>query len=95
MNNVFEDIYNIICSRKIQPKEDSYVSNLFSKGKDKILEKIVEEAGEVIIAAKNDNTARIIEEIADLWFHTLILLSYHDITPEDIYKELIRRKKPE
>src|SRR4030065_173379 len=58
---------------------------------DKILKKIGEEASEVVIGSKNDKKEEIIYEIADLWFHSLVLLGYHDITPEDIYKELQKR----
>ena len=72
-------------------REGSYVSSLFKKGRDKILKKIGEEASEVVIGSKNDKKEEIIYEIADLWFHSLVLLGYHDITPEDIYKELEKR----
>ncbi|NIT14335.1 MAG: phosphoribosyl-ATP diphosphatase, partial [Candidatus Dadabacteria bacterium] len=61
------------------------------KGIDKIIKKIGEEAGEVIIGAKNKDREEIIYEVSDLWFHSLVAMSYFDIKPQDIYKELGRR----
>ena len=89
--NVIDKIYEVILDRKRNLREGSYVSSLFKNGKDKILKKIGEEASEVVIGSKNDKKEEIIYEIADLWFHTLVLLGYHDISPEDIYKELQKR----
>ena len=86
-----EDVYSVIEDRKRNPKDGSYVSGLFEKGLDKILKKVGEEAGETIIASKNGDKKEIIYETADLWFHSLIALSYSGITPEDIYEELGRR----
>ena len=88
---VIDKIYEVILDRKRNLREGSYVSSLFKKGRDKILKKIGEEASEVVIGSKNDKKEEIIYEIADLWFHSLVLLGYHDITPEEIYKELQKR----
>lgn len=88
---IFDRIYRVILDRKAHPKEDSYVSSLLKMGKDRILKKIGEEAGELIIGSKNDQKAEIISEMADLWFHTLVLLGYHRITPQEIYQELDKR----
>lgn len=88
-----EKLLNLIEDRKINPPEKSYVAYLFEKGQDKILKKIGEEAGEVIIASKNNDPGEIIYEMADLYFHSLVLLSYHNLTPTDIYKELEKRRK--
>lgn len=85
------EVYKVVEDRKRNPREGSYVSGLFQKGTDKILKKIGEEAGETIIAAKNNNRDEIIYEMADLWFHSLIALAQFGITPEDIYNELGRR----
>ena len=89
--NVIDKIYEVILDRKRNLRESSYVSSLFKSGRDKILKKIGEEASEVVIGSKNDKKEEIIYEIADLWFHSLVLLGYHDITPEEIYKELQKR----
>ena len=88
-----EELYQIIEERKRGGSKNSYVYSLFQKGKDRIVRKVGEEATEVIIAAKNRRKKEIIEETADLWFHTLIMLSALDIKPQDIFDEFERRKK--
>ncbi|MBI5748458.1 MAG: bifunctional phosphoribosyl-AMP cyclohydrolase/phosphoribosyl-ATP diphosphatase HisIE [Nitrospinae bacterium] len=88
---VIDRVYEVIHDRKRNLREGSYVSSLFKSGRDKILKKIGEEASEVVIGSKNDKKEEIIYEVADLWFHTLVLLGYHDISPEEIYKELQKR----
>jgi phosphoribosyl-ATP pyrophosphohydrolase len=87
------DLYKIIQDRKRKMSKDSYVASLFRLGEDLIIQKIGEEATEVIIAAKNKNKKRIISEVADLLFHLLILLVSSDITLSDIEKELESRNK--
>ena len=67
------------------------MAGLFEKGLDKILKKIGEEAGETVIGAKNGDKKEVVYETADLWFHSLIVLSYFDLKPTDIYGELGRR----
>lgn len=86
-------LLEIIKDRKLEMPKDSYVVSLFRLGKDRIIQKIGEEATEVIIAAKNKNKKRIISEVADLLFHLLILLASFDITLSDIEKELESRNK--
>jgi phosphoribosyl-ATP pyrophosphohydrolase/phosphoribosyl-AMP cyclohydrolase len=90
-SKTLDEVYEVILDRKLNPKDGSYVSGLFEKGLDKILKKIGEEAGETIIGAKNGDKKEIIYETADLWFHSMIVLSYFGITPNDIYDELGRR----
>ena len=85
------NVFNVIEDRKVNPKEDSYVNSLLDGSIDRILKKIGEEAGETIIAAKNNTQKEFIYEITDLWFHSLVLLSKLDLGPEDIDKELKRR----
>jgi phosphoribosyl-ATP pyrophosphohydrolase len=72
--------------------EKSYVARLFSKGGDAILKKIGEEATEVVMAAKDGDRARIVGEVADLWFHTLIALASFGIQPAEVLAELERRE---
>ncbi len=86
-----DEIYQIIEDRKRNPREGSYVSGLFKNGLDRILKKVGEEAGETIIAAKNEKRREVIYELADLWFHSIVMLAYFGIIPEDIYKELGKR----
>ncbi len=70
----------------------SYVARLLSKGTDAILKKIGEEATEVVMAAKDGERDRIVAEVADLWFHTLIALAAFDLSPADVLAELRRRE---
>jgi phosphoribosyl-ATP pyrophosphohydrolase len=77
--------------KKADPKS-SYVAQLFAKGNDAILKKIGEEAAETLLAAKDGDKLRIVRETADLWFHTLVMLSYHGLGPDDVLAELHRRE---
>jgi len=86
-----EELYKIIENRKKNMPDNSYVASLFKKGNDRIIQKVGEEAIEVVIAAKNENKERIISEVADLLFHILILLSANNIKPQEILKELKAR----
>ena len=86
-------LLEIIKDRKLKMPKDSYVASLFGLGEDQIIQKVGEEAIEVVIAAKNKNKQRIISEVADLLFHLLILLAAFDITLSDIEKELENRNK--
>ncbi len=88
---ILDRIYDVILDRKRSPKPKSYVSWLLKSGRDKILKKIGEESGELIIGSKNNRSSEIIWEVADLWFHTLVLMGYHKIAPADIYQELQKR----
>ena len=88
---VLDAVYQVILERKQNPTDKSYVASLYAKGLDKILGKIGEEATEVAVAGKGGVTAEVVSEVAVLWFHTLVLLSYYDLPPERIYAELQRR----
>lgn len=90
---IMEELRRVIKDRKESPREESYVSNLMSKGEDKILEKVGEEAVELILASKGNDRENIIYECSDLIFHTLVLLEYKDIEQEEIYRELKRRRR--
>lgn len=92
------DVYEVILDRKTRMPEGSYVASLFAKGRDRILKKILEESAEVLTASKDDDRRQLIYEMADLWFHTLVLLAAHDVRPEEILQELGRRfgkRKPD
>ncbi|MGH7232849.1 MAG: phosphoribosyl-ATP diphosphatase, partial [Nitrospiraceae bacterium] len=88
---ILERIYQTILARKQASPSGSYVASLFEGGVDRILKKVMEEAGEVVLGSKNDKREEIIHEVADLLFHTLMVLGYHGITPGDIYQELATR----
>jgi len=88
---ILAEIYAVIQDRKACPSEGSYVASLLSKGPDQALKKIAEEAAEVLLAAKEENREQLIYEMADLWFHSLIVLAQSEIRPEEIAQELGRR----
>jgi phosphoribosyl-AMP cyclohydrolase / phosphoribosyl-ATP pyrophosphohydrolase len=89
---ILAEIYAVIQDRKARPpSEGSYVVSLLSKGPDQALKKIAEEAAEVLLAAKEENREQLIYEMADLWFHSLIVLAQSEIRPEEIAQELGRR----
>ncbi|MBE5749602.1 MAG: bifunctional phosphoribosyl-AMP cyclohydrolase/phosphoribosyl-ATP diphosphatase HisIE [Clostridiales bacterium] len=100
-NQVFENedlhefsldgLMKLIEGRKTEKKEGSYTTYLFEKGLDKILKKVGEECTEVIIAAKADDKKETIYEIADLCYHTLVLMIQMGISLEDIHRELASR----
>ena len=81
----------LIEDRKARPKEGSYTAYLFEKGLDKILKKVGEEAAEVIVAAKNDDDGELILELADLCYHSLVLMAQRGLTVQDIRDELAGR----
>lgn len=78
--------------RKNSDSDSSYVAKLLSGEHDKLLKKIAEEAAEVLLASKDGNKAHIVHEVADLWFHCLILLAQHGVGPKDVLAELERRE---
>jgi phosphoribosyl-ATP pyrophosphohydrolase len=82
----------VIAARRSGDPDKSYVARLFSKGTDAILKKIGEEATEVVMAAKDGDRPRIVGEVADLWFHTMVALAAFDLTPADVLNELERRE---
>lgn len=94
MADILNQIYTVILDRKKRKPKGSYVASLMKSGRDKILKKIGEEASEVIISATQKKKSDIVWEVADLWFHTLVMMGYHGIKPEDIYRELGRRFSP-
>lgn len=95
MSDVLEQLSGVLETRKNASPDSSYVASLHSKGLNKILEKVGEEATETILAAKDAEVsgekAELIYETADLWFHTLVMLSHLDVKPRSILDELSRR----
>ena len=79
-------------ARKGADPATSYVAALFARGDDAILKKIGEEATETVMAAKDGDKIRIAAEVADLWFHCLVLLARHGLGPADVLSELERRE---
>jgi phosphoribosyl-ATP pyrophosphohydrolase len=85
-------LYETICQRRDEASPDqSYTARLISQGEDEILKKIGEESVELILAAKGQGDQRLIEEVADLTYHVLVLMASHQLTPDHIQVELERR----
>jgi phosphoribosyl-ATP pyrophosphohydrolase len=91
MNPILDQLAEVLEQRKQADPDGSYVAGLYAKGLDGILKKIGEEATETVIAGKQGDRSQIIYETADLWFHTLVLLAYMDLGPNDVLEELGRR----
>lgn len=90
---ILEQLTTTIELRKEQhDSEKSYVSSLFTKGHDAILKKVIEEAGEVLMASKDNDPIHISKEVADLLFHIMVLLSYHNLSLQNVLDELVARK---
>lgn len=85
------DLYHIVLDRKVNPRESSYTSSLYAAGLSRIAQKVGEEASETIVAALTEERQRLIEEIADLTYHVLVLMAAREVTPQDIHTELERR----
>ena len=91
MSDLLSDLAKVLEDRKNADPSSSYVASLYAKGLDAILKKIGEEATEVVIAAKTQDKQAVIHEIADLWFHSLVLLSQLELQPADVLTELQNR----
>ena len=95
MNDVLAELTKVLETRKQAAPDTSYVASLHHKGLNKILEKVGEEAVETIIAAKDaatgGNTQDLVHETADLWFHTLVMLSHLGESADSVLAELARR----
>lgn len=99
MSAILQQLADVIEARKLANGGDpatSYVAKLFSKGDDAILKKIGEEATETVMAAKDarhgGDPAKVLYEVADLWFHSMVLLAQFDLTPQQVLDELARRE---
>jgi phosphoribosyl-ATP pyrophosphohydrolase len=91
-NDTLSRLADVIEQRKTGDPDKSYVARLFHKGTDAILKKVGEEATEVVMAGKDGQRDRIVAEVADLWFHTLLALSAFGLRPADVLAELQRRE---
>jgi len=91
VTDVLAELAVVLEQRKNAEPESSYVASLYGKGLDAILKKIGEEATETVMAAKDGDESRLIYEIADLWFHSMVLLAHKGLGPDDVLQELGRR----
>jgi phosphoribosyl-ATP pyrophosphohydrolase len=81
----------VVQERKGRDSQESYVASLMARGQDYVLKKVIEEAAEVLMASKDGRPEAIVYEMADLWFHAIVTLSWHDISPQEVLQELQRR----
>lgn len=91
MSDVLAELNAVLRARKNADPESSYVARLYHKGLDTILKKIGEEATETVVAAKGGDPRQVVRETADLWFHSMVLLSHLDIPVAEVLAELERR----
>ncbi|MDQ2928302.1 MAG: phosphoribosyl-ATP diphosphatase [Caldimonas sp.] len=91
-NDTLARLAAVIVSRRGGDPATSYVARLFAKGPDAVLKKIGEEATEVVLACKDGDAKKVVAEVADLWFHTMIALAQHGLAPVDVLAELERRE---
>jgi phosphoribosyl-ATP pyrophosphohydrolase len=89
--DILDAVYQVVRERQQADADSSYVASLYAKGLDKILGKIGEEATETAVAAKGGDKDQVVYEMADLWFHCLVLLGYYELPPEKVFAELERR----
>ena len=89
--NVSKDLYNLILDRKANPVDGSYTNYLFDKGIEKIGKKVGEEAIEAIISASKGDKENTIQELADLFYHALVMMAQMGITTEEVEEELKKR----
>ena len=90
-DDILAQLMQVLEARKQAEPGSSYVASLYAKGLDNILKKIGEESAETIIAAKGGNDEQIIYEMADLWFHCLVLLAHSGLSADQVLQELERR----
>ena len=91
MNDTLGRLAEVLEQRKQADPDSSYVARLYRQGLDAILKKIGEEATETVMAAKDGDRDKLVHEVADLWFHCLVLLSQQGLHPDDVSRELERR----
>lgn len=92
MSDVLTELYETLQARKGANAQESYVAKLYRDGLDAILKKVGEEATETVIAAKSGDRAALVHELADLWFHSLVLMAAKDVPLSELTAELSRRR---
>lgn len=91
--NEIDVLFGTVLERQRTQPEGSYVAKLLNQGINRVAKKVTEEAGETVIAAMGETDQRVIEEVADLWFHSLILLAARGLSPSQVYAELASRRR--
>jgi phosphoribosyl-ATP pyrophosphohydrolase len=93
MSDILNELFATILDRQANPTPNSYTARLLDAGEDEVLKKVGEEAMEVILAAKGQGDERLVCEVADLFYHLLVLLAARGLTLADIKAELVRRRR--
>ena len=93
MTDIFDELFAVILDRKANPRPGSYTAGLLAAGEDEVLKKVGEEAMEVILAGKGQSDERLVSEVADLFYHVLVLLAARGLTPDDVRAELATRRR--
>lgn len=91
LSEVLASLETVLHARRDADPKSSYTASLYAAGTDAILKKVGEEAAEVLLAAKNGDRAQLVHELADLWFHTLVLMAAYDVPLSALGDELARR----
>lgn len=89
--DVLRALAHTLAERRDADPASSYTAALMAGGEEKILKKVGEEATEVVIAGRGSDDAALVHEVADLWYHTLVLLAHRGLGPDDVVGELERR----
>ena len=90
-----DQLFDLVRSRRESAPPGSYTARLFAAGEDEIVKKVGEEAIEVVLAVKGQGDQRVIEEVADLYYHSLVLLAWRGLSLADMEAELERRHRPQ
>lgn len=93
MSDVLDTLFATVLDRQANPRPGSYTAQLLRAGEDQLLKKVGEEAMEVILAAKGQGNEQVISEVADLFYHVLVLLAARGLTLADVEAELVRRRR--
>ena len=93
MNQILDELFSTILGRQANPTPGSYTAKLLDAGEDEVLKKVGEEAMEVILAAKGQGNERLVSEVADLFYHLLVLLAARGLTLTDVEAELVQRRR--
>jgi phosphoribosyl-ATP pyrophosphohydrolase len=93
MSDVLDTLFATVLDRQANPRPGSYTAQLVRAGEDQVLKKVGEEAMEVILAAKGQGNDRVISEVADLFYHVLVLLAARGLTLAAVEDELVRRRR--
>ena len=89
---ILEELLAVIQDRKRERPQGSYTARLFDEGMDRMAQKVIEEAGETSIAALRGDKEHLVRELADLWYHTLVMMAASEVRPEDVWQELRSRR---